>query len=106
MENEEVRRIYWHERSQGNKLLRKLNPIMLTPEGFVNLQEVVKKGAKRKQGFDNQKEWVEIVYNESYVVEKIFSEVLLPLNPKDYNSFQAIVSKAWEKFKAHKAEGK
>lgn len=90
--------INWSEQAQGNKMLQRLHPGMLTPEGYKVQKELYLHGSRR----DSQKAIVDVVYDESYVIEKLVREVLIPLNPNGYNDFQKIISKAWKKFEGER----
>lgn len=70
-----MKRIYWYE-LPGNKYLKKLEPLMLTSEGCINKQEIRAIGQKRSE----KREWIEVVYDRRYVVNRLLIGLLQPLN--------------------------
>ncbi|MBD2495000.1 hypothetical protein [Nostoc sp. FACHB-280] len=73
----------------GNPFKYALHPLMLTKEGYKLKTTTPLKGESKKEKFP-----VEIVFDESYAVEKI-ARVLEQLQPRNYNEWQGIVSKAY-----------
>ena len=88
-ETEEL--IHWSTPRPGNIFLKKIDPRMLLPDGYVLRQQIQPVGLP--QGV---KVWVRIKYDRDYVVAKLKKEVIAPLNIKDYNTFQKLVSEAWK----------
>lgn len=98
-EGQDIPEIHWRNRPSGNKWMEKLHPAMLLPDGYRVLTQICLKSTGRRRASPNEKEWVNVIYDETYIIEKIRRELLQPLNPKDYKALQTIISKAW---KVHK----
>lgn len=86
--------MHWSDPRPGNTFLRKFDPRMLLPDGFVIRQEIQPVGTPQ-----GTRVWVQVKYDRDYVVQKLCREVLQPLNIKQYNTFQKLVSEAWEECK-------
>jgi hypothetical protein len=84
---------HWRE-ILGNPLIYNLHPAMLTPHGYDLLTSARHIG----MGKSERKKELIIHFDEEYVIEKLKSDVLFKLQPKDYNDFQKCVSKAWKLF--------
>lgn len=69
-----MEKILWSElRRNGNKYMKKLEPLMLASEGVSDMHEIKPIGCK-------QKEWFDVIYNKYYVYEKIANDLINPLN--------------------------
>lgn len=101
-QTEEIQSIKWSDRPSGNKYMQKLHPAMFLPDGFKVLTQICLKSTGRRRASEAEKAWVHVIYDENYIIQKLIRDILEPLNPKDYNSFQAIVSKAWKIWKSSK----
>lgn len=72
--------IYWTAaKQQGNKFLQKLHPNMLTPQGHKVMRE---------RTFNGHKTLKSIHYDIGYVVKKLVTDILLPLD-MDAENFSA-----------------
>lgn len=89
IENEPL--MHWSDPRNGNVFLRRFDPRMLLPDGFIIKQEIQPKGVKR-----GIKVWVRIKYDREYVVAKLRKEVITPLGIRDYSTFQKLISEAWK----------
>ncbi|NJO27374.1 MAG: hypothetical protein HC874_07325 [Richelia sp. SL_2_1] len=92
--SQEVYLISWKE-VQGNPLLAKLNPDMLSPEGHIVTGLFKIKGKSKKVAYA-----ANVSYDREYAIKYICSKLLQPLGITKFNEIQALIAEAWNEYKA------
>lgn len=75
----------------GNKFVKKLQPAMLSPIGYVTLQSIRLVGKKR----DEPRELVRVIYDREYVIERLRCEILEPLQIESLDGWQQLMLEVW-----------
>jgi hypothetical protein len=91
--NKEVYFITWKE-VQGNPLLAKLNPEMLTPGGHLVTGMFKIKGKSKKKAYP-----ATVSYDREYLIKYLVSKLFRPLSITKFEEIQMLVSEAWDVYK-------
>lgn len=91
-----MKTIHWHE-LPGNKFLKKLEPIMLSDTGCVVIQEIKAIGRKR----DEARESTQVIYDCDYVIQRLNTDVIVPLQIQSLEQLQALMTQVWYQSQLH-----
>jgi hypothetical protein len=80
----------------GNPFLIKVNPLMLTDEGFRLTRDVTLLDAPKGE----ERRPMVVSYGRDYVLAKLLNDCLIPLAFQEFNDFQKLMSDAWKAYKA------
>lgn len=86
-----MKKISWRE-LPNNRYLKRLEPEMLSPEGFTAIQRVISVG--KKQSEIPQK--VAVHYDRDYVIHKLINDVVLPLKIASFEQLMALFQQLWD----------
>lgn len=90
MQIESNTKLHWSE-LPGNKYLKKIEPAMLTKDGCLCRQLIRPVGEPRIQA----REWVSVMYDRSYVIERLSNDILDALNFDSLERLLDLIIDVW-----------